>query len=36
MRAAVTVGPRQVEVREVPDPVPAPDETLIRIETAGI
>ena len=36
MRAAVTVGPRRVEVREVPDPVPAPDETLIRIETAGI
>ena len=36
MRAAVTVGPRRVEVREVPAPVPAPDETLIRIETAGI
>jgi L-gulonate 5-dehydrogenase len=36
MRAAVTVAPRKIEVREVPDPTPAPDEVLIRIETAGI
>ena len=36
MRAAVTVGPRQIELRDVPDPRPAADEALIRIETAGI
>jgi L-gulonate 5-dehydrogenase len=36
MRAAVTVGPRHIEVREVPAPVPAADEALVRIETAGI
>src|SRR5687768_7165508 len=36
MRAAVTVAPRQIEIREVPDPVPAADEALVRIETAGI
>ena len=36
MRAAVTVAPRQIELREVPDPRPAADEALIRIETAGI
>jgi L-gulonate 5-dehydrogenase len=36
MRAAVTVAPRQVEIREVPDPAPAADEALVRIETAGV
>lgn len=36
MKAAVTVGPKQVAIRELPDPVPAPDEVLIRVETAGI
>ena len=36
MRAAVTVAPRQIEIREVPDPQPASDEALVRIETAGI
>ncbi|MGI8423488.1 MAG: zinc-binding alcohol dehydrogenase family protein [Chloroflexota bacterium] len=36
MRAAVTVAPRRIEIREVPDPRPAPDEALIKVETAGI
>lgn len=36
MRAAVTIGPRDVQTREVPDPSPAVDEALIRVETAGI
>lgn len=36
MRAAVTVAPRRIEVRDVPDPVPGPDEALVRVETAGI
>ena len=36
MRAAVTIAPRQIEIREVAAPTPAADEALLRIETAGI
>ncbi|CAA9209190.1 MAG: Threonine dehydrogenase and related Zn-dependent dehydrogenases [uncultured Chloroflexi bacterium] len=36
MRAAVTVAPRRIEVKELPDPTPAPDEALLRVEVAGI
>ena len=36
MRAAVTVAPRRMEVRDVPDPVPGPGEALVRVETIGI
>jgi L-gulonate 5-dehydrogenase len=36
MRAAVTVAPRRIEIRDLPDPTPAPDEALLRVEVAGI
>jgi L-gulonate 5-dehydrogenase len=36
MRAAVTTAPRQMEVKEVPQPVPGPGEALVRVEMAGI
>jgi threonine dehydrogenase-like Zn-dependent dehydrogenase len=36
MKAAVTVAPRHIEVREIPDPVSGPDEALVRIEAIGI
>src|SRR4051812_3917911 len=36
MRAAVVVQPRQVEVREVPLPQPAPDEVRVRLEGCGV
>lgn len=36
MRAAVMTGPESVELREVPLPVPKPDEVLIHIEGCGL
>jgi L-iditol 2-dehydrogenase len=36
MRAAVLTQVGEVSIREVPDPVPAPDEIVIRTEYAGI
>lgn len=39
MRAVVVTrpgGPEVLEVREVPDPVPQPDEVLVRVAAAGI
>src|SRR4051794_28894236 len=36
MRAAVLVGPRRVEVREVPVPAPAAEEVRVRLEGCGV
>lgn len=36
MRALVWEGPRQMIMRDVPDPTPAPDEVLIKIAYSGI
>lgn len=36
MRAAVTVAPRRIELKDVPDPVVGPGEALVRVETAGV
>ncbi len=36
MKAAVYHGPRDLRVEEVPDPVPAPDEVIVRVEACGI
>jgi L-gulonate 5-dehydrogenase len=36
MKALVYTGPRQVELRDIPDPAPGDGEALIRIEAVGI
>ncbi|MBJ2151837.1 zinc-binding dehydrogenase [Paracoccus sp. IB05] len=36
MKALVYTGPRRLEMRDVPDPVPGPGEVLIRVEASGI
>lgn len=36
IRAAVTVAPRQMEVRDTADPVPAAGQALLRMEAVGI
>ena len=36
MRAAVNLGPRRMEIQEVPEPIPDAGETLVRIEAVGI
>src|SRR5712671_3471755 len=36
MRAVTTVGDGTIEVREHPDPRPAPDEVLVRVAGAGL
>src|SRR5258707_5935484 len=36
MRAAVYEGEGRLVVREVPDPVPGPDEVLIEVEACGV
>ncbi len=36
MRALVYLGPNELEVREVPEPVPGPGEVLVRVEAIGI
>src|SRR5256885_1829581 len=36
VRAAVYVGPRQIELREFPRPRTGPDDGLLRIEACGI
>lgn len=36
MKAALTIEPRRMEVREVAEPVPEADEALVRIEAVGL
>lgn len=36
MRAAFCNGPEQLEVREVPEPVPGPGEVVVRVRSCGI
>lgn len=36
MKAAVTMAPRRIEVREVPEPAPGLSQALIRVEAVGI
>lgn len=36
MKAAVWYGPREMRIEEVPDPVIAPDEVLLRVGAVGI
>jgi L-iditol 2-dehydrogenase len=36
MRAAVLVEPGRFEIRELPDPVPGPDEILVKLKACGI
>lgn len=36
MRALVITGPRQAEVQDVPEPVPAPGEVVVDVQRAGI
>jgi len=36
MKAAVLLGPRFLEIREVPEPRPRTGEVLIRVKEAGI
>lgn len=36
MQALVWEGPRQMNIRDVPDPAPAPEEVLIRVAYSGI
>ncbi len=36
MRAAVTVSRCRVELIDVPEPVPAPAEALVRVVTVGL
>jgi D-arabinose 1-dehydrogenase-like Zn-dependent alcohol dehydrogenase len=35
MKAVVYDRPRSISVREVPDPVPGPNQVLVRIEMCG-
>jgi len=36
MKAAVLTGPRQVEVRQLPDPSPGPGEAVVKVMACGI
>ena len=36
MRAAFCSGPNQIEVRDVPEPVPGPGEIVVRVRSCGI
>ena len=36
MKALVYVGPEQLEIRDVNDPVPVEDEVLIKVSSCGI
>ncbi len=36
MRALIITGPRQAEVQDVPEPVPAPGEVVVDVQRAGI
>lgn len=36
MKALVYEGPRQLNIREMPDPTPGPDEVLIKVTYSGI
>ncbi len=36
MKTAFTTSPRQMEMRDVPEPTPGPDEALLRVEAVGI
>jgi D-arabinitol dehydrogenase (NADP+) len=36
MKAVVYTSPRDVQVRDVPDPMPGPEEVLLRVEVAGM
>jgi len=36
MKAWFLTGPRQLEIRDTPDPTPGPDEALIRVRAVGI
>lgn len=36
MKALVYTGARRLEIRDVPDPVPGPDEVRVRVEASGI
>jgi 2-desacetyl-2-hydroxyethyl bacteriochlorophyllide A dehydrogenase len=36
MQALVWEGPRLMNIREVPDPIPAPDEVLVKVAYSGI
>ena len=36
MRAAVYEGEGRLVIRDVPDPVPGPDEVLIEVEACGV
>lgn len=36
MKALVYEGPRQLNIREMPDPTPEPDEVLIKVACSGI
>ena len=36
MKAVVVTGPRQLAVESVPDPIPGPDELVLRVQACGI
>jgi threonine dehydrogenase-like Zn-dependent dehydrogenase len=36
MKALVYEGPRQLNIREMPEPEPGPDEVLIKVAYSGI
>ena len=35
MKALVYTGPKRVKFQEVPDPVPAPGEAILEVESVG-
>lgn len=36
MKAALLVGPRRIEVREIPDPTPGPLDVVVEVEAVGV
>ena len=36
MKALVLTGPRKLEIRDLPNPVPGPDEVVVDVKACGV